>query len=540
MRNNALRALAVALPMLPTVAKPQGELDLEALESLNVPIGQINIHVEDIFDLTNPQEDKKLYRFANRLHVQTRPSTIEHVLLFERGDRFETRLLDESARALRATGYIAETTIQATNFNVETNEVDLDVFVKDAWSLSPDIKYSRNGGETEYGLGLSEENLFGLGKSLTATYSSDIDRDERFFEYGDPNLAGTRTQLIARYADASDGYRRGLSVSRPFYAFDSRWYVGSAFANDQRIDSMYSLGEIVDRFSHEIRDANIEGGWSKGLFGNRSRRWLAGLSFEEDTFWPAADFGDPLLLPEDRRLAYPWLGVQIIEDDFREMTELNDMGRTEDVPLGLNLVLRVGRTSFDSDRDATIFRANAHKGWEPGGPGQLFLFDASAETRLEDDGTHNAIVTSTFRYYHRNLGDHLFSASLTGVIGEELDAENQILLGGDSGLRGYPIRYQSGENSLLLTLEQRFFTDWYPFRLLRVGYAVFLDAGRVWGQDARGSPLHGTLYDIGFGMRLTSPRSSSRDVLHIDFAFPIGAPNDVDSFQLSIEKRASF
>src|SRR5690606_40160847 len=99
------------------------------------------------------------------------------------------------------------------------------------------------------------------------------------------------------------------------------------------------------------------------------------------------------------------------------------------------------------------------------------------------------------RYYHRNLGRHLFTASLSAVAGNRLDAENQVLLGGDNGLRGYPLRYQAGEHSAVLTIEQRFFTDWYPARLFRVGYAVFMDVGRVWGEDPRGTPPLGTLYD---------------------------------------------
>jgi hypothetical protein len=49
------------------------------------------------------------------------------------------------------------------------------------------------------------------------------------------------------------------------------------------------------------------------------------------------------------------------------------------------------------------------------------------------------------------------------------------------GLRGYPLRYESGTSRGLLTVEQRFYTDWYPFRLVRFGAAIFGDVGRTWG-----------------------------------------------------------
>lgn len=89
-------------------------------------------------------------------------------------------------------------------------------------------------------------------------------------------------------------------------------------------------------------------------------------------------------------------------------------------------------------------------------------------------------------------------------------------------------------------VEQRYFTDWYPFRLLRVGYAAFVDAGRTWGEDPRTSPSLGMLYDIGFGVRLSSPRSSSGSVVHIDFAVPLNGESSISGLQVSVRTRASF
>ena len=75
--------------------------------------------------------------------------------------------------------------------------------------------------------------------------------------------------------------------------------------------------------------------------------------------------------------------------------------------------------------------------------------------------------------------------SLSTLTSDKLDPETQVLLGGDNGLRGYPLRYQAGEASRDPHVEERFFTDFYPWRLFRVGYAVFVDAGRVEGTDPR-------------------------------------------------------
>jgi len=275
---------------------------------------------------------------------------------------------------------------------------------------------------------------------------------------------------------------------------------------------------------------------------NRAQRWLFGVTSDEDTFQPTPATLVPLLLPENRKLVYPWVGWQLRVDDYRELSELNDIGRTEDVALGWNVLATVGfsKRQFGADRDATLIDASVQKGWETGGAGRLLLFNAAASTRLEREESRNTQISAAATYYRRNLEKHLFSVSLSALVTERLDRENQVLLGGDNGLNGYPLRYQAGERRARLNVEQRFFTDWYPWRLFRVGYAVFADVGRVGGRDPRAQPSLGTLYDVGAGLRLSSPRSSGRLVVHVDLAFPLNRTPTIDRAQFVVETRSSF
>jgi hypothetical protein len=513
------------------------------LERYRATIRKINIDVANVFDPNDPDENKRLYQWANRVHVRTRPSVIENVLLFQVGEPFRARLLDESARTLRARGFLADAVVRPARYDRATNSVEIDVYVRDSWSLAPDLKLSRSGGENEVGAGLSDGNLFGMGKELTVSYTSDVDRDESYLAYGDANVRGSRVRLNVLAANASDGHRRVLVSERPFFALDTRWSLGGVVRDEERVDSIYDLGEVVEEFRHDTRELSIHGGWSpRGLVDGRARRWLFGVTAQEDLFLPAADVPAPTLLPADRDLVYPWIGWQLVEDHYHEMTELNDMGRTEDISLGLNLLFSVGfaERRWGADRDATLFSASMQRGWEPGGPGKLLLLDVGGSTRREDAGPRDSLAFVDARYYRRNLGKHLFSARLNGVTSNKLDADTQVLLGGDNGLRGYPLRYQAGKHYALLTVEQRFFTEWYPWRLFRVGYAVFMDAGRTWGRDPRGTPSLGKLYDVGVGLRLSSPRSSGRSVVHIDLAFPLNGDPTIDDVQLIVETKGSF
>ena len=114
------------------------------------------------------------------------------------------------------------------------------------------------------------------------------------------------------------------------------------------------------------------------------------------------------------------------------------------------------------------------------------------------------------------------------------------MLGGDNGLRGYPLRYQTGNSRALLTLEERFYTNWYPFRLFHVGGAVFADVGRSFGQSAIDVPNLGTLRDVGFGLRFSNSRSALANVLHIDFAFPLDGDSSIKNIQFLVGTQRSF
>jgi hypothetical protein len=90
-----------------------------------------------------------------------------------------------------------------------------------------------------------------------------------------------------------------------------------------------------------------------------------------------------------------------------------------------------------------------------------------------------------------------------------------------------------------LSLEERFYTGWYPFRLFHVGGAVFADIGRSLGRDALDTPNLGTLRDVGFGLRFSNSRSALANVLHLDVAFPLD-DNSIRNVQFLIESKRSF
>ena len=119
-------------------------------------------------------------------------------------------------------------------------------------------------------------------------------------------------------------------------------------------------------------------------------------------------------------------------------------------------------------------------------------------------------------------------------------APDQLQLGGDTGLRGYPQRYQEGERRALLTLEERIYTDLYLFRLVRVGGAVFYDVGRAWGGVNQNVVNGGWLSDAGIGLRLALDRAAFANVLHADIAVPLNRAPGIKSVQYLLKTQLTF
>jgi hypothetical protein len=512
--------------------------DAETLEADGAVIGEVVIRAREIFDPEAPGEDNAIFRAANALHVRTRDEVIRRHLLFAPGDLYSRRLVDESERILRSTGYLYEAQIRPVRY--ESGRVDLEVATRDVWTLQLGLSLGRGGGENAFGFGIQDSNFFGTGKDLTVQRSSDVDRTETLFRYRDPALLGTRGRLALAYSDNSDGNEAGIALERPFYSLDTRWAMGASASDAERVESMYEAGEIASQFRRFARRLEVHGGHSAGVASGRSTRLLYGYSFQEDRFEPVAGAPPPAEFPVDRVLSYPWIGFEQIHDRFIEVRDFDRLDRTEDLNLGRVVRARLGysATALGGDVNQALFSAGLTQGFSLG-IGQILQVEADLEGRWAER-PENTIAGGGFRYDRRIWGGHVFHVAFRADAATRLDPDRQLLLGGDSGLRGYPLRYAEGDRRMLLTVEQRFYSSLHLFRLIHVGGAVFYDAGNAWYAGDPAARDQGLLQDVGIGLRLSSSRSSAGSMLKLDLAFPIDPPAGVRSPQFVVSGGSTF
>ena len=256
--------------------------DAAELERAGAVVGEVFVYNENIFDLEDPQENKQLYRLANKLHIRTQPQVIRQQLLFKSGDPYSQRLIDESARILRSARYLYDASIRPVAF--KDGRVDIAVTTRDVWTLNPGLSFSRKGGENTAGVELEELNLLGTGTDLSVARISGVDRDSTLIEYKDRHVFDTWVRVRAAYADNSDGSFKALEVERPFYSLDSRWTAGVFLADDEHIEPLYDLGKVVEEFASHQKFASAFWGWSDGLRDGWVRRWRVGATYDENEF----------------------------------------------------------------------------------------------------------------------------------------------------------------------------------------------------------------------------------------------------------------
>jgi hypothetical protein len=515
------------------------ELDPARLEARGAIVGDILVFTQDVFDPNRPEENRALFRVANRLHPVTHPAVVESLLTFRSGDPFSERALAESERALRSTRFLYDARIRP--LRLRDGRVDLEVVTRDMWTLKANVAFKRTGGENTTRFSLEDSNFLGSGKDFTVDSTSEVDRDTFLYRYRDQTLLGSRTNLELWYGDNSDGKLGRVKVERPFFSLDSRWAAGFHFKTNDRVDPLYTLGKVVQRFRHEETLVDTYYGLGRAR-GSHAHRWQVGFTFHDDKFEVVPGVISHAALPRDRRLAYPWLGYRFVQDRYVVERNLDRIDRSEDINLGLDWQTRLGYSPglFGAVADNVLASTDLSFGIGLGQEGMLRL-EGHGSGRLEDNQLSNVLVGGAARFYRRTgWWGSVFYASLSADATQRRDAENQLLLGGDTGLRGFPLRYQDGDRRLLLTLEQRFYTDLNILQLFNIGGAVFFDAGKAWFSGPAAADSLGVLKDIGIGLRISNSRSSQGGMIHIDLAMPLDRQRGINGYQILVSTAETF
>ena len=535
-------------------AAPQSETDAfrfipsaehEAIATA-VPAGtkirSIRVTRYSVFDMEDPDENNRLYRWANDFHSITREWVVRDHLLIEEGEGYNAARLRESERILRDLKFIYDASVRVWRWCGEF--ADVEVITRDIWTFTPLLSFNRSGGENDYTIGFRDSNFLGTGKQFTIRYESDEERSGTNFVYSDPSVFGSRWRTRISWTENDDGHDRSLHVVRPFFSIYERWSAGTALEDVKLEEKLWYRGDEVAEFNRETQLMRVFGGIANDLRPDRQvGRWLFGYTYEDNTFSYSDSDIPPPELPQDRTYSYPFAGFQSIEDEFVKLYNVDYLGRTEDIYVGERYRWIAGWSdeSLGATRDQIVLQGN-YGNTLRADQRRLWTVDGwlNGYWNVDEEEFENLWLTAETRYHLRQAEKWAVFGRLKVDYADGLTLDNQLTLGGADGLRGYDRNYQVGDRAFIFNLEQRYYSDWHPFRLIRVGLAAFVDVGRAWFQNGDNGSNGDVLANAGIGLRLNSSRAEKGSVIHLDLAFPFMKDDDVDSVQFLISVKDRF
>jgi len=503
--------------------------DSAACEGL--PIRRVEIRPGPVFDPGPGGGLSEVERFANRLHFRTHRGTIQRQLLFGPGDRWSDALGHESARNLRALGFLDPGPIAARR---EGDSVVVSVETRDLWRTSPHLNVASAEGRRVGSIGVIEGNLLGYGKSIAVVYRDDENGKSWNFGYLDPNLGGSPLRLHYLAGNGSEGATDQVSLELPFLAVQTprAWHAG--WNRTTQVVHLFADGAEAASLDQRVERAEL---WYGGRLSGgepsasgRTRqpvqRLTGGFELYDRRFGASRlePGSPPQFAGAEENIRIRRLGAELTvwQPKFTERANINRVDRVEDFDLGPKIGLMAGYalSALGSSQDEGYLRAGVDLGADTRfGFG---LLRSQASTRLDPDPVER-IVQLNAHWYAPWRRRHTLALGALGIAGAETPRDFQARAGGLEGLRAFPINVVAGQRLWRLNAEERWRFWPESWQKVRVGSAVFFDAARAWGAGAEGT---GWFRDAGLGLRLGVPSWGLSEALRVDLAWPIEPGRD--------------
>jgi hypothetical protein len=210
--------------------------------------------------------------------------------------------------------------------------------------------------------------------------------------------------------------------------------------------------------------------------------------------------------------------VSILQREYEKGSYIENFGRVEDVPVGYQVGLALGRNLHFSSLGPVDYFARAFgQGSVRFGGGLSGNYKASITSYFIGNTPNEMTISATALHYWRLMPDQTLLGRVTTIIGSHWAPSSQLTLGSYSGLRGYRSNEFVGQRLLLVNLEHRMFSMlslWF----LKLGASVFFDSGVVWnqGEGFGGQHFHSA---AGVGLQIESGKNLGNGIFRVDVAY---------------------
>jgi hypothetical protein len=519
-------------------------------EEFTGTVRSIQMDIKDAFEGSTVHSDAEAWLFdiGNKLHIESRLGTIRRRLLFREGDTLTKGLLLETEKLLRQEEFLADAIIEVRKW--EDGTVHVKVTTYDQWTTVPGFSIQRLGGEWLYWFGPVESNLLGTGQRLGFFVGHDQFRDTKWLDYANNALFPQRLRLAAHAAYLSDGYSTLVSLSKPLESRTSRYSFSASVSAVEYSEYVYFDANKLDKLTDSL--ASAKAGKARILeyfhrvsthdldlsvtrsYGYRTKFNVSPTFNRRDRYnHGAIDSSNASIhrqLPLDASAKYPderrdnlvGVSLSVYQYDYKTVQNFNNLKWSETLETGWRLSTKVAQNqewmgARNDDLLLTHSLVYNNAWWDA----VFFNSNASLRYYVDPDGGFDdgyATAFSEVQWKPIWLTSTYLSASWANLFASE--QSQQLLLGEDNGLNGYPNFYYAGQARVLLEAEQRLFPR-FEIGTVVPALAVFLNAGNTYDSYSVFEPsdLH---YALGFGLRLGASKSVQKLINHANLSWPIG------------------
>jgi len=494
--------------------------------------------INDTFDL-NDKDTIFLHRWANFLHIKTKPVTLlNESAFFLNKCVIAKEDLQEIERHLRSKKYIRDASV------TQTPDKKISIETWDNWSLLPTLEVGRKGSQNKSSIGLLDRNLLGLGIDAEIRYFNNDQRSGYQFHTQFPLFLEDNTNAKIQIANNSDGRSNAIYIEKKFVSFHTKNAYKVGFSNYDQIDTQFENGIESNRYQHKKHAATAHWQWRQSNSAKDTLRFGVGYSTEKHHFFNTLDttVTQTTNLPNNREFSFPFLSVDYIQKDYRKLKNVNLINHIEDFNLGWNLGGLVGSDfSGKDDSPSLLWQSYITKGAELS-KNSLIFFNANFEGEHYSSSAQEDRFLLTFetQYLYKFNDSWRVFIENANQLSKNQFLDTPLVLGGETGVRGFPLQYKHGDRSTKFTFEARYYPHINIYKLIELGGAAFIDTGKMFGLTARSEQNSDWLASIGLGARLYSTHSSEARVIHIDVIKPITSDTNVNSIEFRVTSKHSF
>lgn len=424
-----------------------------------------------------------LKRAGNVLHNKTAARTIRNLLLFEKGERFDSLKVRESERLIRSQKYIRDVYFTCVRVG-KSDSVDIYIRAMDVWSIILEGSINSNRLSPD----VYERNFMGLGHKLEYQYNSYFDDGDynMDFNYGINNIYKSYINTsLYHYRDKAGTRVSSVAVDRSFYSPFTKW-AGGAYVALQESAPVYANVDSLEKIKIKSTQTDYWIGRSWRLFkgknlGGNLANIITSFRYTDLHFMQTPDINDTLGIYSDERFYLAGLGLSVrryVSDRY-----VFKYGDAEDIPAGKAYGIVTGYRIRDNESEWYIGGKVSFGDYYSWG---YFTTVMEYGSFINSKNFNQGVATIKIKYFTdlMEAGNWKFrqfvSPSLTFGLNRKKD--EYISINGDEGIQGFNSESLLGKKRLMLTTQTQSYAPWNVLGF-RFGPYLVLSAALLTDED---------------------------------------------------------